>query len=776
LQSLLQHETAARAHDRWVAQGCPPGTHLRDWLEAEAELGDLRALAQRLAENNSFLRDYITARERIESALEATEERFQLLFREGLTGNVLSRPDGTLVLCNPAFARLFGFPSAQEALRVSLADLFPTPQAHAELLQEVCAHKVLDNREEEMVRADGRRFAVLMKAVGLFAADGLLEQVQLYLLDVSERKQAEDAVRMILEARRTQEELEARVRERTADLARANEALRQEVAQHRRTEENLQRQYGLLQAIIEGTTDAVFVKDREGRYLMINTAGARFLGRPVADILGKDDTAVFSPETGREIMETDRRIMAEGRIQTIEDVGTAAGVTRTYLATKGPYRDGQGKVIGLIGISRDITERKQVQQRLQAEHDVTRALAEAETLPEAAGRILRAVGENLGWDIGIFWAVHLGGEALHFVGSWQAPGMAAPELEKTSRELSYSKGMGLPGQAWLRGEPVWISNVARDLKILYRGPVAQQEGLHTAAAFPVRAGEECLGALEFFCRDMRQPDPGLLASLGAITSQISQFMERKKVERALHERAREFAIAREIQQGLLPRAAPELPGFAIAGASHPAQETGGDYFDFCPLGDGKLGVLIGDASGHGIGAALLMAVTRAYLRALVLTHAEMGAILSLVNRRLDEDTAEDHYVTLLFAALCPVTRTLTYSNAGHWPGYLLDGRGQVKVVLGSTGTVLSFDPAGHFPPAPPLPLEGGDLVLLCTDGFAEAFSRDEIQFSRERVLDVVRAHQQEPPDQIIEALCREVREFSGGQQVDDMTAVVIKVS
>jgi PAS domain S-box-containing protein len=638
---------------------------------------------------------------------------------------------------------------------------------------------VLDNREQDMIRADGRPLTVLMKAVGTFAA-GELEQVQLYLLDVSDRKRAEEAVRLARQDLdghvRTQQELQTRVRERTADLARANEALRQEVAERRRAEEALQKQYQLLQAIAEGTTDAVFVKDRDGRYLMINTAGARFLGKSVAEVLGRDDTALFSPETARKIMETDRRIMAEGLTQTIEDVGTAAGVTRTYLSTKGPYRDGQGNVVGLVGISHDITERKQVQQRLQAEHAVTRALAEAQTLPEAAVPILRAVGENLGWDIGIFWAMDPGGEALHFVQSWQAPGMAAPELEKTSRELAYRKGMGLPGQAWARGEPVWIADVTRDLKILYRGPVAHQEGLHAAAAFPVRAGEEALGALEFFSREMRQPDPGLLASMAAITSQISQFMERQKVERALHERAREFAIARDIQQGLLPRAAPALPGFAIAGASYPAQETGGDYFDYCPMADGSLGVVIGDASGHGIGAALLMAATRAYLHALTLTHAEMGEILSLVNRRLGEDTAEDHYVTLLFARLCPQTRALTYSNAGHWPGHVLDGRGQVKAVLASTGTVLGFEPAGEFPPAGPLALAPGDLLLLCTDGFAEAFSKEGTPFGRERVLDVVRAHQDEEPGQIIEALCREVREFSGGQQLDDMTAVVVKVS
>src|SRR5207249_3328094 len=123
-----------------------------------------------------------------------------------------------------------------------------------------------------------------------------------------------------------------------------------DITKRKAAEEALQKYHVLLQAIIEGTTDAVFVKDRQGRYLMINTAGARFLGLTVAEVIGKDDTCLFSSETARTIMEADRRIMATGEIQTFEDVGTAAGVTRTYLSTKGPYRDAQGNIIGLIGI------------------------------------------------------------------------------------------------------------------------------------------------------------------------------------------------------------------------------------------------------------------------------------------------------------------------------------------------------------------------------------------------------------------------------------------
>src|SRR6516164_9824315 len=138
-----------------------------------------------------------------------------------------------------------------------------------------------------------------------------------------------------------------------------------DITPRKQAEASLRQSYDLLRAVTEGTTDAVYVKDRLGRYLMINTAGARFLGKTVAEVLGKDDTELFSPETARVIMEGDRRIMATGAVRTYEDVGAAAGVTRTYLSTKGPYRDSRGNVIGVIGISCDITERKRAEERFR---------------------------------------------------------------------------------------------------------------------------------------------------------------------------------------------------------------------------------------------------------------------------------------------------------------------------------------------------------------------------------------------------------------------------
>ncbi len=134
-----------------------------------------------------------------------------------------------------------------------------------------------------------------------------------------------------------------------------------DVTKRKLAEAELRRTSELLKAVADGTTDAVFVKDWEGRYLFFNEAASRFVGKPVEAVLGRDDTELFDADSARRTMERDRRTMTTGRVETEEETLTAAGVTRTFLVTKGPYRDETGLVAGVIGISRDISERKRTE-------------------------------------------------------------------------------------------------------------------------------------------------------------------------------------------------------------------------------------------------------------------------------------------------------------------------------------------------------------------------------------------------------------------------------
>jgi PAS domain S-box-containing protein len=142
-------------------------------------------------------------------------------------------------------------------------------------------------------------------------------------------------------------------------------AVIRDISERKRAEEELQRTASLLRTVADETPDAVFVKDRGGKYLLMNKAAARFVGKSVADVLGKDDTALFDPDGARSLMEWDQQVMESGQAQTTEEVVTAAGVTRDFQSTKAPYRDGAGNVIGLVGIARDITDRKRAEQAVR---------------------------------------------------------------------------------------------------------------------------------------------------------------------------------------------------------------------------------------------------------------------------------------------------------------------------------------------------------------------------------------------------------------------------
>jgi serine phosphatase RsbU (regulator of sigma subunit) len=252
---------------------------------------------------------------------------------------------------------------------------------------------------------------------------------------------------------------------------------------------------------------------------------------------------------------------------------------------------------------------------------------------------------------------------------------------------------------------------------------------------------------------------------------------RRHAERALRVTDLKLRMARQIQQKLFPAAAPALSGFDIGGASFCAEATGGDYFDYLPMVGGALGVVIADVSGHGFGPALVMASTRAYLRALAQSHHSVGDILTLANRFLSGEVGDDCFVTLLLARLEPHTRALVYASAGHPTAYVLDPAGRVKTLLESTGIPLGIEADGEYAGAPAVALEPGDLVLLLTDGVVEARSAADAAFGLERALEIVRAHRSRPAQEIITELHRGVRGYCRDNTLtDDVTAIVIKAA
>src|SRR5262245_30483651 len=159
-------------------------------------------------------------------------------------------------------------------------------------------------------------------------------------------------------------------------------------------------------------------------------------------------------------------------------------------------------------------------------------LAQSATLVEAAPRVLQAICEALGWDYGALWNVDADASVLLCVETFHAPAVHVPEFDAASRRTRFPSGVGLPGRVWASGSPTWIPDVVRDTN-LPRAPIANREGLHAAFALPVISRGQVVGVMEFFSREIREPDEELLLMLRNVGGSIGQFMERKRAEEEL---------------------------------------------------------------------------------------------------------------------------------------------------------------------------------------------------------------------------------------------------
>jgi DNA-binding response OmpR family regulator len=232
--------------------------------------------------------------------------------------------------------------------------------------------------------------------------------------------------------------------------------------------------------------------------------------------------------------------------------------------------------------------------------------------------------------------------------------------------------------------------------------------------------------------------------------------------------------ARRIQQHLLPKKAPHRPGFDIAGACFPAQRCSGDYFDYIPMRDQRLGIVLADVAGHGVGPAILAATVRSYLRATAMQDKDVHEMLTTTNWLLALDTEGSQYVTLICCQIDPRTSSLVYAAAGH-QGFLMRSSGRVKV-LDSTCMPLGMEEHEIVPLSRRIALFPGDVLLFMTDGVAEAESIAKKTFGVQGALDVVQARRHEPASEIVTALYQAVCNFTHpGPQQDDITAVVVKI-
>ena len=267
---------------------------------------------------------------------------------------------------------------------------------------------------------------------------------------------------------------------------------------------------------------------------------------------------------------------------------------------------------------------------------------------------------------------------------------------------------------------------------------------------------------------------------GSIETLLLTAAEKKRLEE-------ELRIARQIQMSLLPRGNLDIPGLGITALCVPAREVGGDYYDFFPLGPGRLGVLIADVAGKGTSAALYMAELKGLVMALSQTYQSPRQLLIEANRILSDNLDSRSFITMTYAVIDLVSGVMTYSRAGHTPLIYMAGPGSGREptaqVLIPSGMVLglridgALEKFNELLEEKEIPLQRGDVMVFYTDGITEAMNADSDLFGDSRLSRIVEEHGHLDSDELRERILREIETFVGSaDQHDDMTMILIKVT
>lgn len=343
----------------------------------------------------------------------------------------------------------------------------------------------------------------------------------------------------------------------------------------------------------------------------------------------------------------------------------------------------------------------------------------------------------------------------------------------STRHPKYHLNQDLVGWMELNKQPLTLHDPTSDSRF---SGAAWDSTIRNVLSVPMMIKSKLTGVLTVYNKKDGLPftpdDQRLLAIIGSQSAQIVENARLYEHEKALARVQEEIRLASKIQTDLLPKGPPALQGYDIAGRSLPAQTVGGDYFDFIPVDDHRLAVTVGDVSGKGLPAALLMANLQATLRGQTLSVNSPRDCIIRANRLLYDSTASDKFVTLFYAIIDSRNSSMSSVNAGHNPPLLLTSEGVQRLNTG--GLVLSYFPDAAFDEQT-IDLQSEDVLVIYSDGVTESFDANEQEFGEDRLQKIVQDHRHERASSLLDEILKAVHRHAGSvPQSDDITVVVVK--
>ena len=347
--------------------------------------------------------------------------------------------------------------------------------------------------------------------------------------------------------------------------------------------------------------------------------------------------------------------------------------------------------------------------------------------------------------------------------------------DSISNYLPYRLDTQLTGWMLKNRSPLLINDFQKDER--FKFVITKDFPINSLLSVPMLLKGKMIGLLTVFNKHSDSgftiEDQRMLSILAAQSSHIIENARLYEKEQALIRLQEEMRLANDIQVNLLPKFTPQISGYQIAGKSIPAKDVGGDYFDFIPIKDNNLAFCIGDISGKGIPAALLMANLQASLRGQTLMDIPCKDCVAFTNNLLYNSTDSNKYATLFYGVLLSSQNKITFCNAGHNEPILIDHDGDVTrlkeggIVVGILPEVTYEEKTIDFP--------ADSILVVYSDGITEAMDTNEEEFGEEKLIDLIKMNRNLSASDLIKLIIKNVNDHAGNaEQMDDMTLVVIK--